>query len=201
MKWAQGGALGPQVNWTLGSMIIGQEWSHGSNSPHLLKTLSGCTFAVPRQGLVHGWNMRWGQASWHDAPGLMGFPGGSDGKDSDCNAGDRVWSLDWEDPLERNDYPLLYSGLDNSMNRGACRATVHGVAKSWMQWSDEHFTVADKRTSCIIITAKSIRMVPLEKLVLLKRIPVSRSVIIRISNTWWVTHWSITWSWLLLSSW
>ena len=64
------------------------------------------------------------------------------------------------------------------------RATVHGVAKSWMQRSNEHFTSADKRTSCIIITAKSIRMVPLKKLVLLKKIPVSRSVIIRISNTW-----------------
>ena len=29
-----------------------------------------------------------------------GFPGGSDGKESACNAGDLVQSLDWEDPLE-----------------------------------------------------------------------------------------------------
>ena len=30
-----------------------------------------------------------------------GFPGGSDGKVSACNAGDRVWSLGQEDPLEK----------------------------------------------------------------------------------------------------
>ena len=30
----------------------------------------------------------------------MGFPGGSDGKESACNAGDLVRSLGWEDPLE-----------------------------------------------------------------------------------------------------
>ena len=28
-----------------------------------------------------------------------------------------------------NGYPLQYSSLENSMNRGAWRATVHGVAK------------------------------------------------------------------------
>ena len=32
----------------------------------------------------------------------LGFPGGSDGKESACNAGDRVQSLHWgEDPLEK----------------------------------------------------------------------------------------------------
>ena len=31
----------------------------------------------------------------------MGFPGGSDGKESACNAGDRVPSLGREDPLEK----------------------------------------------------------------------------------------------------
>jgi len=30
-----------------------------------------------------------------------GFPGGSDGKASVCNAGTRVRSLSWEDPLEK----------------------------------------------------------------------------------------------------
>ena len=29
-----------------------------------------------------------------------GFPGGSDGKESACSAGDQVGSLAWEDPLE-----------------------------------------------------------------------------------------------------
>ena len=33
-------------------------------------------------------------------------------------------------PREGNDYPLQYSCLENSMDRGAQRTTVHGVAKS-----------------------------------------------------------------------
>ena len=33
-------------------------------------------------------------------------------------------------PGEENGYPLLYSGLENSMDRGAWWATVYGVAKS-----------------------------------------------------------------------
>ena len=32
---------------------------------------------------------------------VTGFPGGSDSKESACNAGDPVWSLGWEDPLEK----------------------------------------------------------------------------------------------------
>ena len=32
---------------------------------------------------------------------------------------------------EGNGTPLQYSCLENSMDRGACRATVHGVTKSW----------------------------------------------------------------------
>ena len=34
-------------------------------------------------------------------------------------------------PGEGNGNPLRYSGLENPVNRGAWRATVHGVAKSW----------------------------------------------------------------------
>ena len=42
-----------------------------------------------------------------------------------------VRSLGWEEsPGERSNYPLQYSGLENSMNRGAWQATVHGVTKS-----------------------------------------------------------------------
>ena len=33
-------------------------------------------------------------------------------------------------PGEENGNPLHYSGLENSMDRGACQATVHGVAKN-----------------------------------------------------------------------
>ena len=42
----------------------------------------------------------------------------------------QVHSLVWEDPLVEG-IPFQYSCLENSMDRGAWRATVHGVAKSW----------------------------------------------------------------------
>ena len=42
-------------------------------------------------------------------------------------------------PGEGNGNPLQCSGLENSMDRGAWRATVHGVAKSQTQLSDSHF--------------------------------------------------------------
>ena len=34
-----------------------------------------------------------------------------------------------------NGYPLQYSCLENSMDRGAWRATVRGVTKTWTQQS------------------------------------------------------------------
>ena len=39
---------------------------------------------------------------------------------------------------EENGYPLQYSDLENSMDRGASEATVHGVGKSQTQQSDFH---------------------------------------------------------------
>ena len=50
----------------------------------------------------------------------MGFPGGSDGKESDCNAGDPGLIPGSEDPpAEGNYYPLQYSCLENPTDRGA----------------------------------------------------------------------------------
>ena len=39
-------------------------------------------------------------------------------------------------PGAGNGYPLLYSCLENLTDRGAWRATVHGVAKSWTRLRD-----------------------------------------------------------------
>ena len=39
-------------------------------------------------------------------------------------------------PGVANGNPLLYSCLENPMDRGALQATVHGVAKSWTQLRD-----------------------------------------------------------------
>ena len=59
-----------------------------------------------------------------------GFTVGSDSKDSACNTGD-PGSIpgSGRSPGEENGYPLQYSCLENSMDRGASRAPVHGVTK------------------------------------------------------------------------
>ena len=68
------------------------------------------------------------------------FPGDPDGKESACNAGDpgSMPGLG-RSPGEGNGNPLHNSCLENLMNRGAWRATVHGVAKSQTRLSDQHF--------------------------------------------------------------
>jgi len=69
-----------------------------------------------------------------------GFPCGSAGKESTCNAGDlsSIPGLG-RSPGEGNGYPLQYSGLENSM---VC--IVHGVAKSQSQLHDFHFQYLQK---------------------------------------------------------
>ena len=65
------------------------------------------------------------------------FPGGADGKEAACNAGNPVSIPEsWRSPGEGNGNPLQYSYLENPMDRGAWRATVHGVAKSQIQLSN-----------------------------------------------------------------
>ena len=61
----------------------------------------------------------------------LGFPGGSGGKESTCNAGDPGSIFgSGRTPGEGNGYPLQYSCLENSLDRGAWRATFHGITKS-----------------------------------------------------------------------
>ena len=61
----------------------------------------------------------------------MGFPGGSDGKESTRNTGDPD-SIPGSGRFtgEDNGYPLQHSFLENSMDKGAWWATVLGLAKS-----------------------------------------------------------------------
>ena len=70
----------------------------------------------------------------------MGFPGGSDGKESACKAGDSglIPGLG-RSPGEGSGNPLQYSCLQDSMDRGAWQATVHVVAKSRTWLSDYTF--------------------------------------------------------------
>ena len=64
----------------------------------------------------------------------MGFPDGSMGKESTCNAGDTgdAGSIPGSGrfPGGRKGNPLQYSCLKSPMDRGAWWDTVHGVAKS-----------------------------------------------------------------------
>ena len=61
----------------------------------------------------------------------MGFPGGSDGKESTCNAKDlgSIPGLGGS-PGGGHSNPLQCSCLETPMDRGAWQATVNGVANS-----------------------------------------------------------------------
>ena len=69
-------------------------------------------------------------------PLFLGFPCGSAGKESACNAGN-LGSIPGlrRSPGEGKGDPLQYSGLEKSVD-----CIVHGVAKSWTRLSDFHFT-------------------------------------------------------------
>ena len=76
---------------------------------------------------------------------VWGFPGGSDGKEPACNSGD-PGSIpgSGRSPGEGNGNPLQYSCLENSMDRRAWQATVHGFAKSQTGLSNKHEMSAQK---------------------------------------------------------
>ena len=57
---------------------------------------------------------------------------GLDGEESACSVGDPGSILGLgRSPGEGNGYPLQYSCLENSTDRGAWWAVVHGIAKTW----------------------------------------------------------------------
>jgi len=61
----------------------------------------------------------------------LGFPGGSDGKESACNVRDLgLIHGSGRSPEGGNGYPLQYSFLENPMDRGAWWTTVHGAPNS-----------------------------------------------------------------------
>ena len=74
----------------------------------------------------------------------LGFPGGSDGKESACSVRDPglIPGLG-RSPGEGNSNPLQYSCLENSMDRGAWWATEHGLAKSQTRLSNLHSLVGE----------------------------------------------------------
>ena len=77
---------------------------------------------------------------------LMGFPGGSEGEESACNA-DSIPGLG-RSLGEGHGNPLQYSGLENLTDRGAWWATVHRITESNMT---EQLTLS--LSQCILIPA------------------------------------------------
>ena len=69
---------------------------------------------------------------------FIGFPGGSDGEESTCSAGD-LGSIPGlgRSPGGGHGNPLQQSCLENPKDRGAWWATVHGIAKSQTRLSNE----------------------------------------------------------------
>ena len=60
----------------------------------------------------------------------LGYPAGSEGEESACNAEDPgLIPGSGRSSGEGNGNPLQYSCLESSMDRGVWRATVHGIAK------------------------------------------------------------------------
>ena len=74
----------------------------------------------------------------------LGFPGGSEVKNTPANAGDARdmgLILGWgRSPGVRNGHLLQYSCHENSMDRGAWKSIVHGVEKSqtWLSTDDDN---------------------------------------------------------------
>ena len=66
----------------------------------------------------------------------LGFPDGSDCKESACNTGDPGLIPVGKIAREGNGNSLQHSCLENSMDIEAWQATVHRVAKSWTQLSN-----------------------------------------------------------------
>ena len=71
---------------------------------------------------------------------LMGFSGGSAGKESACGVRDLVSVPGWgRSPGGGNGNPLHCSCLQNPTDRGAWRATVYGVTTSQTLTEKLHF--------------------------------------------------------------
>ena len=68
--------------------------------------------------------MEWVRKTWGV---VLGFPGGSEGKESACNAGDPgLIPRSGRSPGEGHGNPLQYSSLENLMDRGAGRLQSTG---------------------------------------------------------------------------
>ena len=86
---------------------------------------------------------------------ILGFPGGSDGEEFACSAGDPgSIPRSGRSPGEGHGNLLQYSCLGTSVDGGAWQAAVHGVVKSWKHLSDWALSLkgwgcADGNNNCL----------------------------------------------------
>ena len=72
---------------------------------------------------------------------FIGFPDGSDGKQSACHAGDQVQSLGWEDPLEKG--MATHSSIlawRNPWTEAPCRLESVGLQRVGHDWATNTYT-------------------------------------------------------------
>ena len=106
---------------------------------------------LEKEMVTHSSTLAW-KVPWMEKPGRLQSMGSqraghnrvtslsfflSDGKETSCSAGD-LGSIPGSVRSSGvgNGYPLQYSCLENSVDRGAWWATIHGVPKSWTRLSD-----------------------------------------------------------------
>ena len=107
---------------------------------------TGFSTFSPRNGLAFNFFWQWVVTScWvctfllllMEASTYRDFPGGSNGRESACDAEDLgSISGSGRSPGEGHGNPLQDSCLETHMDRRAWGAAVHGVAKSWTRLSD-----------------------------------------------------------------
>ena len=102
--------------------VEGLVWVHSIRISHapILPFLCGVLFPYPLWGWSHPHPLQEWYIICRTQCKIRGFPGGSDGKESACNAGDAglIPGLG-RCPGEQNSNSLQYSHLGNPMNRGA----------------------------------------------------------------------------------
>ena len=113
----------------------------------------------------------------------LGFPGGSVVKNLPANAEDTGLI---PDPGERNGSPLQYSCLENPMDRGAWRATVHGVTKRWT-WLRNWTTIAGFTAGRFPVSDS--QSYHLRLIFLRKGIEQAFSLLLENSKYLWFSHW------------
>ena len=92
------------------------------------------------------------------------FPSGSDGKEFACNTGDpgSIPGLE-RSPGEGNNYPVQYSCLENSMDRGALWAIYIYTYTPGAEWGERHKEKKNNRSD----DSKTLSIAPSTKLALI----------------------------------